>query len=151
MTNDALQPSSDKWGRRLFRVGGVWLILLGLVHSVSLIKPLVPENDAERQLLGLMVNCKFNLMGSMRSMMDLLNGFSVSFMLTAHGFGALDLAVVRERAGLLKRLALINAVWLALMLANGLHYFFAAPNSFLALGLIIFALAWVKLSSDAAS
>lgn len=151
MTNDALNLSNDKWGRRLFRIGGVWLVLLGLVHSLSLVKPLTPANDTERQLLDLMVSYKFNLMGSMRSMMDLLNGFSVAFMLTALGFGAFDLAVAREHAGLLKRLALINALWLALMLANGLHYFFAAPNSFLAVGLIVFTIAWVKLPGNAAS
>lgn len=151
MENDSLAPSNDKWGRRLFRIGGVWLIVLGLVHSLSLIKPMTPANDTERQLLDLMVSYKFNLMGSMRSMMDLLNGFSVAFMLATLAFGAFDLAVARERAGLLKRLALINAVWLALMLANGLHYFFAAPNSFLAVGLIIFTFAWVKLPGDAPS
>lgn len=150
MTNGSINPSNDKWGRRLFRIGGVWLIVLGLVHSLSLIKQMAPANDTERQLLDLMVNYKFNLMGSMRSMMDLVNGFSIAFMLAALGFGAFDLAVVRERAGLLKRLALINAVWLALMLANGLHYFFAAPNSFLAVGLIVFTIAWVKLPGDAA-
>jgi hypothetical protein len=151
MTKDSLAPSSDTWGRRLFRAGGVWLIVLGLVHSISLIKPMVPANDTERQLLDLMVNYKFNLMGSMRSMMDLLRGFSVAFMLGALGFGAFDLTVARERAGLLKRVALINALWLAFSLAAGLHYFFAAPNSFIAVGLILFALAWVKLPGDGAA
>lgn len=150
MTNTSNAPFNDKWGRRLFCIGGVWLILLGLVHSLSLIKPMIPANDTERQLLDLMANYKFNLMGSMRSMMDLLRGFSIAFMFAALGFGVIDLAMARERAELLKRLALINAAWLALMLANGLHYFFAAPNFFLAVGLVIFALAWVKLPGDAA-
>jgi hypothetical protein len=57
----------------------------------------------------------------------------------------LDLAVSRERAQLLKRVALCNVVWLAAMTAISWHYFFAAPASFLAVTLAIFVLAWVKL------
>ena len=111
----------------------------------------VPANDTEKQLLGLMSNYKFNLMGSARSMSDLLRGFSVSFMFAALGFGALDLTLSGERAGLLKRLALINIIWLATMTAVSLRYFFAAPISFFATALLIFALAWLKLPAEAAS
>jgi len=61
---------TDKWGRRLFKTGAVFLLLLGLVHSLSLFEKPVPANDTERQLLDLMSNYKFNLMGSARSMSD---------------------------------------------------------------------------------
>src|SRR5262245_6234678 len=54
----------EKRGRRVFMAGAVLLIVLGLVHSLSLIKARVPSNDTERQLLDLMSNYKFNLMGS---------------------------------------------------------------------------------------
>jgi hypothetical protein len=137
----------DKWGRRLFKAGGVVLLLAGLVHSLSLIKRPVPANDTERQLLDLMTNYKFNLMGSVRSMDDLFQGFSIAFMLAALGIGALDLLLWRERPSLLKRVALINTIWLALMTAVSLHYFFAAPTTFLAAALLIFALASLKLPS----
>ena len=142
---------TDKWGRRLFKTGAAVLVLVGLVHSLSLFEKPVPANDTERQLLDLMANYKFNLMGSARSMADLMRGFSVSFMVAALGLGVLDLLLSRERSGLLKRVALINAIWLAAMTAVSLHYFFVVPTSFLAAALLIFALAWLKLPAEAPS
>src|ERR1700683_3163808 len=108
---------TDKWGRRLFKTGAGFLLLLGLVHSLSLFNQNVPANDTERQLLDLMTNYKFTVMGSVRTMNDFMRGFSIAFMLAAFGLGALDFAVSGERPGLLKRLALINATWLAAMIA----------------------------------
>ena len=90
-------------------------------------------------------------MGSMRSMDNLMRGFSISFMLAALGFGAFDLLLRRERGELLKRVALINVVWLAVMTAVSLRYFFPAPTSFLVVALLIFTFAWIKLSSAAPS
>jgi hypothetical protein len=138
----------DKWGRRLFKAGAVALLVLGLVHSLSLLREPVPANETEKQLLGLMSSYKFNLLGSIRTMAGMLRGFSVSFMLAALGFGVFDMVLFRERAGLLKRAALINIAWLAAMTAISLHYFFIVPTSFLAATLIIFVLAWLKLPSD---
>jgi hypothetical protein len=142
---------TDKWGRRLFKTGAVVLLLLGLAHSLSLFEKPVPANDTERELLDLMANYKFNLMGSARSMADLMRGFSVSFMVTALGLGVLDLLLSSERARLLKRLALINTIWLAAMSGISLQYFFAAPTSFLVAALLIFALAWLKLPTEGTS
>jgi len=138
---------TDKWGRRLFKTGAVALLLLGLVHSLSLIRELVPANVTEKQLLDLMSSYKFNLLGSFRSMADMLRGFSVSFMVAALGFGVFDLALSRERSGLLKRAALINILWLATMTAVSLHYFFVVPSSFFGATLLIFIAAWLKLSA----
>ena len=104
------------------------------------------EFQAEvKQLLDLMSNYKFNLMGSVRSTDNLLRGFSISFMLGTLGLGALDLALSRERAGLVRRVALINTLWLASLTAVSLRYFFAAPTSFLVAALLLFAAAWLKL------
>lgn len=135
----------DKWGRRLFTAGAVWLVLLGLVHALSLFAKQVPANETERQLLDLMSNYKFNVMGSMRSMNNFLRGFSIAFMLGALVMGTLDLALCRERTALLKRVAAINTVWLAAMTAVSLRYFFIVPISFLAVALLIFLLAWAML------
>jgi hypothetical protein len=139
---------SDKWGRRLFKAGAVALLILGAVHSISFFQKLLPANDTEKQLLDLMSSYTFNLMGSFRSMAGMLRGFSVSFMLAALGFGVIDLMLSRERAGLLKRVALINIIWLAAMTAVSLRYFFIVPTSFLATTLLIFILAWLKLPAD---
>ncbi len=140
---------SDKWGRRLFTIGSIWLLGLGLVHSLSLFAKQSPANDSERQLLDLMVNYRFNVLGSMRSMDDFLRGFSTSFMLAALVVGALNLSVVRERVGLLRRIALVNVLWLAAMTAVSLRYFFILPTSFLALALLIFVSAWLTLPASA--
>lgn len=139
---------TDKWGRRLFTAGAVWLVLTGLVHSLSLFGNPTPANDTERQLLDLMSNYKMNVMGSMRSMDNFLHGFSISFMLTALVTGALSLVLVRERAGLLKRVALVNAIWLAAQTAVSVRYFFVVPVSFLSVALLIFAGAWFMLPSS---
>lgn len=140
-----------KWGRRLFTIGAVVLLLLGLVHSLSLFGKPAPANDTERQLLDLMSNYKFNVMGAMRSMDNFLRGFSISFMLGVLALGAIDLALCRERAGLLKRVALINTLWLAAMIAVSLRYFFIFPTSFLVTALVIFAAAWLKLPGEGKS
>src|SRR6516164_5542318 len=121
----------DKLGRRLFQAGGVFLLVIGAVHALSLIRPLEPRNDTERQLLGLMTGYKFNLLGSLRSMDNLMTGFSVSFMLAAFVVGALALGLRQERSPLLKRFAGITALWLLAMTAVSFHFFFAAPTSFL--------------------
>jgi len=142
---------TDKWGRRLFKAGAVALLILGLVHSLSLIREKVPANDTEKQLLGLMSSYKFNLMGSIRTMNDLVRGFSISFMLAPLGFALFDLLLFRERAGLLKRAALANIIWLAAMTAVALRYFFNIPTSFLSVTLLIFVLAWLKLPAEGAS
>ncbi len=120
----------------------------GLIHALSLFVKMVPANDTERQLLGLMSSYKFNLMGSSRSMENLMRGFSISFMLGAWGLGALDLVLVRERPGLLKRVALVNVIWLAVMTTVSLTYFFAAPSFCLTVTLVIFGLAWVQLPTE---
>ena len=136
---------TDKWGRRLFTIGAIFLLLLGMVHALSLFKTPVPANDTERQLLGLMSDYQFNVMGSMRSMDNFLRGFSISFMLAALVMGAVGVVLGRERAGLLKRVALVNTIWLATMTAVSFHYFFVMPTSFLAIALLIFTLAWLNL------
>jgi len=99
-------------------------------------------------LLDLMANYKFTFMGSLRSMAQLLRGFSISFMLSVFGVGALDLLLARERSSLLKRVALVNMMWLAVMTANSVRYFFVAPTSFFSITLLLFALAWLELPGD---
>jgi hypothetical protein len=78
-------------------------------------------------------------------MQDLMTGYSIAFLLAALGLGAVDLSLRREPAELIKRIAIVNALWLAAMTAVSLRYFFAAPTSFLAAALILFLLAAVTL------
>jgi hypothetical protein len=136
---------NNKWGGRLFSAGAVMLIVIAAVHSISLFQKPMVRNDSEKQLMELMTTYRFTVMGSLRTMNDFLRGFSISFGLAALGFGVLDFTLRRERAALLKRVALVNVIWLAVMTGVAWHYFFAAPTSFLATTMLIFVLAWVKL------
>ena len=147
MADSAAQPARS-WGRRLFTAGGVWLLILGVVHSLSLIKPLAPQNDTERQLIDLMTNYKFNLAGSMRSMGNLLTGFSVSFMLAALILGALGLVLRQQPEALLKRVALVYVLWLAAMAAVTIRYFFVFPTTFLVIALLLFLVSWIQLRPE---
>jgi hypothetical protein len=140
---------TERWGRRFFTIGAFVLLLLGAVHGLSLLGRPAPANDTERQLLDLMSNYKFNVMGSRRTMDDFLRGFSISFMLSALILGVFDLTLCRERSGLLKRVALVDIAWLAATTAVSLRYFFIFPVSFLATTLLIFALAWWALPGSA--
>ena len=139
---------TDKWGRRLFLTGAIWLLFLGAVHSLSFIMRQTPHNETERQLLDLMSNYKFNVPGAMRSMDDFMTGFSISFMLAVLGFGLLDLSLVKERTALLKRISLVNILWLVVMVGVALRYFFIVPTTFLSVALLIFVLARLKLPSE---
>ena len=124
------------------------LVLLGLVHTLSLIHDPVPANETERQLFDLMNTYRFNLMGSMRSMSDLMRGFSMAFTVASIGLGTLDLILARERVGLLKRIALVNVIWLAALVGIALRYFFAAPLSFQVVTLVLFVAAWFTLPAE---
>ena len=138
---------NEKWGRRLFAAGAIVMVLLGLIHSLSLIRRPIPANDTEQHLFLLMNTYQFNLMGSMRSMTDLFRGFSMAFTVASIGLGVLDFSLRRERTALLKRVALINVLWLLALVLIALRYFFAAPLTFQTVGLAIFAAAWIKLPS----
>ena len=124
------------------------LVLLGLVHTLSLIRDPVPANETERQLFDLMNTYRFNLMGSMRSMSDLMRGFSMAFTVASIGLGTLDLILARERVGLLKRIALVNVIWMAALVGIALRYFFAAPLSFQVVTLVLFVAAWCTLPAE---
>ena len=147
-TSTVVPDPSNKLGRRLFTAGGVWLLVLGAVHFLSLVKPLAPQNDTERQLIDLMTNYRFNLAGSMRSMGELMTGFSVSFMLAALVMGALALTLRRQPAALLKRVTLVYLAWLAAMAAVTIRYFFIFPTTFLVIALILFLASWFTLRPE---
>ena len=123
-------------------------MLTGLVHSISFFAERPPGNETEKQLQLLMDTYRLNLLGSMRTMSELMLGFSITFMLGILAMGALDFAVSGERAALLKRVALLNAVWLAIMVAVAVRYFFVVPISFLMACFIPFAIVALMLRTD---
>lgn len=96
--------------------------------------PQPPANDTERALLKLFSGYRFDLMGSQRSLEDLMNGFSLVFSLFLATLGALTLLALRrlEAAGL-RAFTWIAVLASGLLLAIGLRYFFLAPNAFAAI------------------
>jgi hypothetical protein len=55
------------WGRSLFTAATILLLLIGAVHSLSFLETPTPANDTEKQLLALMHDYHFNLVGSSRT------------------------------------------------------------------------------------
>lgn len=140
---------TEKPGRRFFTAGAVVLFVEGLAHSLSFFEKPVPRNETERQLMELMTNYKFDLIGSMRTMDDLMRGFSMSFMLAMFVMGSLAMLLVREQAGLVKRAAFIYTIWLALMNVVSFVHFFVIPTSLLVAAFLMFGLAWMTLPGSA--
>ena len=139
---------TETTGRRIFRIGAGLLLLTGLVHSISFFLSRAPANETEKQLELLMDGYRMNLLGSMRTTSEVMRGFSITFMLSILAIAVLDFAVSGERAALLKRVALVNSVFLAAMLAVALRYFFIVPISFLAVSFLPFAIVALTLRSE---
>jgi len=133
--------------RKLFTAGCVVLIALGLVHLLGHYGLVTSQgdNDAERQLLAMMrANPQDMGLGFVRSMFDLVTGFSLTFSILPLGMGLLGL-VVRAHAnaapGLLRQAAIVYAGTYGVMTGVALRYWFPAPLFFLAAAFVCFVAA----------
>ncbi|MEO8027274.1 MAG: hypothetical protein ABI823_12415 [Bryobacteraceae bacterium] len=137
------------WGRRLFLTGAWVMILCGVVHiggHVGLSSGL-PENETERQLLGLMRSYTIENVG--RTMQELLNGFSLAFVFLPVTLGVLCLAIAKARdARLMRQAALVAGLGMAAQSAVGLTHWFWVPDSFLIPATLTFAAAWFLLPRE---
>jgi hypothetical protein len=118
---------------RWFRAGCWLLIALGLVHLLghSGLMNAKPENDTERQLFDLMRGYKSNFGGWMRSMFDILAGFSLIFSLLSLTLGLTGLGVARHGANnrpLMRWVTSSYAGGIGVMTAISLAYFFTLPQ-----------------------
>lgn len=135
--------------RRFFAAGAWVLILMGLVHLAGHVamQGATGENEAERQLLKLMHESKTDFgLGFVRSMGDLMSGFSLTFSILPIGIGLMDLLVQRRGSavpGLMRSLAIVNAATFGVMSVVGFVYWFIAPISFLVLAFLCFGAATV--------
>jgi len=135
-------------GRTCFRVGSWILLALAMVHLIGHFQEPVAENDTERRLLALMTTHRKNMMGTMRSTMDLLNGFSLAFSIMPAGVALLNMMLggrFRGDADMLRSAAAINTLLWGAMLVNSAVYWFAAPTVFLAAATLMFGLAWLRI------
>jgi hypothetical protein len=135
--------------RKLFTAGCVVLILLGLVHLLghAMMQKNAGENDTERQLLSLMRSYSQDMgLGFVRSMRDIVSGFSLTFSVLPFGMGVCGLVVRRHApawAGLLGQLNLVYAATWAVMTVIAVVYWFPAPLLFVASAFLCFAAAAV--------
>jgi len=133
----------------LFKFGCWATIGTALLHLVGhLAGPSQPSNDAERQLLDLATNYHYVLPGgSERSMMDLVNGFSLIFALMLAAVGGVGL-IVQKRARhdptLMWALARMLAITSVVMLGISLTNFFIIPTLCFAVMAVCFVVSSVK-------
>jgi hypothetical protein len=130
--------------RKLFTAGCVVLILLGMAHLLGhyMLTTSQGDTDAERQLLAMMRgNAQDMGLGFVRSMFDIVTGFSLYFSLSSFALGLVGLVLRRHLGaspGLLRQAAIVYAGSYAAMTAMALRYWFPAPLVFLALAFVCF-------------
>jgi hypothetical protein len=147
----AVNPDDKGWtmSRKLFAAGCWVLVATGLVHLVGHYRLVTAEgdNEAERQLLSLMRSNPQDMgLGFVRSMFDIVAGFSVTFSVLPIGMGLLGLLVRRhagEAPGLLRGAAIVYAGVYGIMTAIALRYWFPAPLFLLAAAFLTFLAAVV--------
>ena len=133
--------------RRFFAVGCWVLIVMSLVHLLGHYGMVTGqgENDSERQLLSLMRGYRQDFgLGFVRSMMDLLAGFSLAFSLLSCGLGIVGLLQLRHAPsapGLLRQAATAYAGIFGILTAVALRYWFPAPLVFIAVAFACFVAA----------
>ncbi len=118
-------------------------MLLGVAHAAGHLQlvQLQAANPAEQQLFDLMTSYKTDLgAGFVRSMFDLLAGFSLTFSILPLGFGLVNWVVARRgEAGLRRAVAGISAVVFGAETVVGFLYWFLLPILFLAAATLLLA------------
>lgn len=113
------------------------MLATGFLHSLSLFNNPQPQNDSERQLFDLLANYRFDLGGTMRSMEELTNFFSLSLTLFCLFAGTINLLIVRyfENESLAKKIVTFNAVFWTVYLVPLYLLTFLPPQ-------VCFTVAW---------
>jgi hypothetical protein len=133
--------------RKLFTAGCAVLIALGLVHLLGHYGLITSQGDTEqeRQLLAMMRGNPQDMgLGMMRTMFDLVTGFSLTFSVLPLAMGLVGLVVRRHASaapGLLWQAAIVYAGTYGVMSGVALRHWFPAPLSFLAVAFLCFAAA----------
>ena len=133
--------------RRLFGAGAWVLVALGLVHLIGHYGLVTAEatDETHARLLELMRGYQYDFGHNfLRSTMELLTGFSLTFSVLSFGFGVVDLIVLRHSDGwppLLRHVGTANAGIFGIMTAVALRYWFPMPFLFLAAAFLFFVTA----------
>jgi hypothetical protein len=133
--------------RKLFAAGCWVLVATGLVHLFGHYGLVTAQGDteAEKQLLSLMRGNPQDMgLGFVRSMFDIVAGFSLTFSVLPAGMGLLGLLVLRHAGrapGLLRQASIVYAGLYGIMTAIAFRYWFPAPLFFLAAAFLCFVAA----------
>ncbi len=80
------------------KTGITFQLLTGIIHSFSFFNPMPPGNETEKQLFYLMDSYKLELgAGFTPTMSDIMNSFSISFMLLFLFGGLLNWYLLRKK------------------------------------------------------
>ena len=140
--------------RKLFGAGCWVLIATGLTHSLGHYAMMSAPGDteAEKQLLSMMrANPQDMGLGFVRSMFDLLAGFSLTFVVLPIGMGLLGFVLLgheRRAPSLLRQGSIVYAGVYGIMTGIALRYWFPAPLFFLAAAFLCFAVAVATAPRD---
>lgn len=124
--------------KTFFKFGSWALLATGAIHSLSFLNEPQPQNDSERQLFDLLKNYRFDLAGTMRSMQELLNFFSLSMTFLCLFAGIVNLLVVKhfDNEALAKKVVAFNAIFWTVYLVPLYLLTFLPPQ-------VCFTVAWV--------
>jgi hypothetical protein len=133
--------------RKVFAAGCWVLIATGLVHLLGHYGLATAQGDteAEKQMLSLMRGQAQDMgLGFVRSMFDIVAGFSLAFSVLSLGLGLLGLVVFRHAArapGLVRQASIVYAGVYGIMTAVAFRYWFPAPLFFVAATFLCFLVA----------
>lgn len=129
---------------------GCWVALAAAaIHVVGhLVVPLSPSTEEGRQLMAHASAYRFAFPGGVeRTLMNLVDGFSLSYAVLLAAMGGLGLAVARRGGGdelLMASVARVSALAGVALLGLSLSYFFIAPALVIALMTVCYVLASVR-------
>ena len=137
----------------VFKLGCLAAVLTAMVHlAAHMLGPQPPVDDTEREVMRLVATHEFPFPGgSQRTLMDLMDGFSLTYavlLATVGGIGYVVQKRSRDDAILMTALSRTLAAACAVMLVISLTHFFIVPTLFIALMTVCFALASVRAPAN---
>ena len=121
------------------------LVLTGLAHALGQLRgPEMAANDTEQTLLALMTNYEFDMLGRKLTLMTVMVGFGWMFSVAFLMQGVGGLVLMRgswNDVALLRRLAVLNLIFLVLALLIAVIFFPPPPIAFIMAAIPCFALA----------
>ena len=131
-----------------FRIGCIALFITACLHLIGHFQEPIVENESEKQMLDLMINYKMKIGSDTITMMGLQKGFSLCFSLLFVWTGVLGLFLANTLASntaTLRKISFIYVGALGVETTISLIYFFMAPTACIAVALLFFIIAAVRI------